>query len=774
MSNAIAYNVPLGHAVLGINTLGVYNYYVNNIAPQNFDENTPALIGDFLLGITPFGYLGYFANNQPPILHQQPIVGEFEMDIDVLGFIGYPNPPIYTDLISNKTSILIQSQLPEFIRNNYPTFVAFLEAYYEYLEQTGKVTSLSKNLPNMLDVDYVFDNDMTDFIELFRKQYLIGIPLTVLANKALLIKHIRDFYTSKGTIKSFKFLFRILFDEDVDVFNTGNQVLIASGGKWYQAFVLRVQTSNNLSDFVNTQIFGQNSLASAIVDTVSSNFTNGISYKEITLNNITGKFIPNEVIISKTKSGATLYGRVVGSISDIDIVTQGHFYNIGDPVLISGSGGANAVVSEVTAGGLSSLSIVQAGAGFQTSPTFSVGIASSGDAPLAIISTVDTSGTVAPNNYILSGVAISPSTNIATAAIINQTIGTINYSCGPLAVIQILSGGSGINPSTTVFIDQALPIGTSTVNIIDYGSIGRFTIINGGVNYNIGDDVKIISITSRGVSGAGKVISVDANGSITSVLPSRPTITGNVSIISGNNSIVGLGTIFTKELTANNDASYPGSGSILTVNNTIVRVMTIANDTFMTVNANFSQTATNQVAGIHGFMLGGIGYQTSDFPYAARTQVLSSTGVGAIIQPTCILGDGAKIQAVTDSDYGAILKIKISNFGDRYITKPTVDLSHSGDGTATAEVNFIDGIFQYPGYFKNEDGMLSSRRYLQDSNTYNSYSYILKSPIPVNKYQRIIQDLLSPVGTHMIGITTVVHDSIPIAITSSKYISTSI
>ena len=37
-----------------------------------------------------------------------------------------------TDL---KTSLFVNRQLPEFIRDEYPVFETFLEAYYEFLEQ---------------------------------------------------------------------------------------------------------------------------------------------------------------------------------------------------------------------------------------------------------------------------------------------------------------------------------------------------------------------------------------------------------------------------------------------------------------------------------------------------------------------------------------------------------------------------------------------------------------------------------------------------------------
>ena len=43
------------------------------------------------------------------------------------------------------------------------------------------------------------------------------IPNDALADKRLLAKRIKDLYTTKGTIDSYKLLFKILYDEDVEI-----------------------------------------------------------------------------------------------------------------------------------------------------------------------------------------------------------------------------------------------------------------------------------------------------------------------------------------------------------------------------------------------------------------------------------------------------------------------------------------------------------------------------------------------------------------------------
>ena len=74
--------------------------------------------------------------------------------------------------IKEKLSTLISSQLPEFIRNDYETFVAFLEAYYEFLEQDQNAQELLQNALSYNDVD----RTSTDFINYFLKQYCDNIP----------------------------------------------------------------------------------------------------------------------------------------------------------------------------------------------------------------------------------------------------------------------------------------------------------------------------------------------------------------------------------------------------------------------------------------------------------------------------------------------------------------------------------------------------------------------------------------------------------------------
>ena len=142
-----------------------------------------------------------------------------------------------------KTSILVSRQIPEFVRDEYPTFVTFLEAYYEFLEgsaNTGitsnNLVSTAKSLRDIRDVDL----SLSAFETNFYNTYGSLIPLDIQTNKALLFKHLVPLYKTKGSDASFKLLFRLLFGVDIDVLLPKNNVLKASSSKWQIDNKLRI------------------------------------------------------------------------------------------------------------------------------------------------------------------------------------------------------------------------------------------------------------------------------------------------------------------------------------------------------------------------------------------------------------------------------------------------------------------------------------------------------------------------------------------------------
>ena len=140
-----------------------------------------------------------------------------------------------------RTSLLVNRQVPEFIREEYPIFISFLEAYYEYLEnkqgtQLNDLTQRAKELRNLSDVDDSID----DFEEQFFATYASLVSKDVEVDKSFLIKNVLPLYLAKGSENSFKLLFRMLFGQELEVKYPKNDVLRASDGKWKRDEVIKV------------------------------------------------------------------------------------------------------------------------------------------------------------------------------------------------------------------------------------------------------------------------------------------------------------------------------------------------------------------------------------------------------------------------------------------------------------------------------------------------------------------------------------------------------
>jgi hypothetical protein len=145
--------------------------------------------------------------------------------------------------MDKKTSILINGQLPEFVRDEYPLFGTFLEAYYEFLEnkqgtKNNDLTLQAKKLKTITDVDQSID----EFEEHFLNTYASLVPVEAQGNKDLLIKNILPLYQAKGSESSFKLLFRFLFAEEPSIFYPKDSILRASSGEWKIDNSIKVST----------------------------------------------------------------------------------------------------------------------------------------------------------------------------------------------------------------------------------------------------------------------------------------------------------------------------------------------------------------------------------------------------------------------------------------------------------------------------------------------------------------------------------------------------
>jgi hypothetical protein len=102
----------------------------------------------------------------------------------------------------------------------------------------------------------------------------------------------------------------------------------------------------------------------------------------------------------------------------------------------------------------------------------------------------------------------------------------------------------------------------------------------------------------------------------------------------------------------------------------------------LNVNVNFEYSTTDRNIGKYfDYPFGGQNYN----PTKPATVVVSSkTGSNANVSVIALMGDGENLFATADKNPGEILKIRIIDAGSGYSFPPEIDLTNSGDGTATA------------------------------------------------------------------------------------------
>jgi hypothetical protein len=307
----------------------------------------------------------------------------------------------------NQLSSLVSGRLPEFVRVDHPTLVAFLSAYYEWLQRTergGQIVS-----PMVLQDVTDIDQSIGDFITHFKKEYLHDFPEQLATTSTgtpldvkKLIKNIKSFYRAKGTEKSYEFLFRILFDVGVEFYYPKRDILRTSDGKWFQKTSLLISNTigNDIFNSIGNLVYQRDSngkiIASAKVLDVSVYQQGQYEIAELTISGKNGTFLSG-IIGLEFRSGENIYReqKVYNVLGSITVNNGGSGYSVGDEVLItsapgdSGQGAKGSVSSVTSSGSIRKIKIDNFGINYESTPSVKVfSLGGSGFSGTANISTV--------------------------------------------------------------------------------------------------------------------------------------------------------------------------------------------------------------------------------------------------------------------------------------------------------------------------------------------------------------------------------------------------
>lgn len=154
-------------------------------------------------------------------------------------------------------SNLIVDQVPDFINKDHETFRRFVEVYYEWLEQYQNAFGIIDAFTELTDIDQTIGLFFLDF----RQMYLQNFPLQLaidsngnVVSEANFLKNVRNFYGAKGTEKSFRFLFRLIYNVASEIRYPGEDILKCSHGKWIERKSIKTTSNGGTANF---QMAGQ-------------------------------------------------------------------------------------------------------------------------------------------------------------------------------------------------------------------------------------------------------------------------------------------------------------------------------------------------------------------------------------------------------------------------------------------------------------------------------------------------------------------------------------
>jgi hypothetical protein len=237
---------------------------------------------------------------------------------------------------------MLKSTIPNFVKEDYPNFVVFLQAYYEWMYSSNNPFYAPLISENFKDIDKTPDF----FLKYFRKQYLVDFPESLTLDKQsgtpldikTLIKNVVDFYSSKGTEKSIKFLIKILYDSYSEIYHPKRDIFKASSSKWNKRKSIKFSYSaNNIHEIQNKKIYqdsGETIISVATIEEIQT--YRGLDNKQIVevfFTNVKGIFDFTKPFKVDVDNGIIILSPLV-LVDKLDILDGGLNYKVNDKITI--------------------------------------------------------------------------------------------------------------------------------------------------------------------------------------------------------------------------------------------------------------------------------------------------------------------------------------------------------------------------------------------------------------------------------------------------------
>lgn len=240
--------------------------------------------------------------------------------------------------VVTKISHLIEKQFPAVYREDGENFIAFVKAYYEWLEQSDQAVGKSRTLLDTRDIDATGD----EFLDHFRKKYFVGLPKKISGNERFLQKHILDLYRSKGSEEGTKLLFRLLYNEDINIYIPSKDILKPSDGVWVQPQYFEVSNNPNNYLYQGQLVTGSTSGSTAYIDNYKRVFIDERIIHVFYVTNVQGTFEVGEHLVCNAVD-ITNAAYILGSPIELEVNFATPEQPVGDQFISDTTVGKNQI-----------------------------------------------------------------------------------------------------------------------------------------------------------------------------------------------------------------------------------------------------------------------------------------------------------------------------------------------------------------------------------------------------------------------------------------------
>ena len=200
-----------------------------------------------------------------------------------------------------------------------------------------------------------------------------GVKKTTYENQRNFLKFMKDFYQSKGTEKSYDFLFRAIFNEPIEIYYPKDNLFKASNNIWESSTSVRAiphEVSFENPAIQNPyRITGKLSGATATVEYYNDFELGSYDVREYFITNVIGTFESQEDIIVLQQNGTTFEEKLYECVVGFDITNAGTDYSRNQPIHynLSSEGSGHGFAAEIdytTTGKVERIDIGSGGDGY--------------------------------------------------------------------------------------------------------------------------------------------------------------------------------------------------------------------------------------------------------------------------------------------------------------------------------------------------------------------------------------------------------------------------